>query len=192
MKQNKETQPVQKNVRKCRGCGIEYNIDNVAREYGTESSVLLGGYHNAACYTKATTKEIPIIDKEKAPIEICGSIVPIAEVERVWKNHCAQPVQPSIDTVGEWTKGPWFAVEYSGYWDLQTEDNYTTSSLLDADKFANAEQNAKLAASAPQLKAENEGIKEQNRKLSEALRRLIAGEISFNEADSFLKSIKTY
>ena len=52
------------------------------------------------------------------------------------------------------TPGPWFAVEYSGYWNLQGEDYYDEhDDLLDADKIGveKAEANALLAAAAPQL-----------------------------------------
>jgi hypothetical protein len=84
---------------KCKGCGIEYNRDNVAREYGAESMVYLGGYHSAACYTDGISKEQPI-DKS-ALIEICGSVVPISEVERVWMLHCATTPTPGTDAQPE-------------------------------------------------------------------------------------------
>jgi len=73
----------------CKGCGIEYNSDNVARIYGFDSSIYLQGYHSKICYTNRQPK-VPAIDNG-ALIEICGSVVPISEVERVWKLHCDTP-----------------------------------------------------------------------------------------------------
>jgi|GEM_PF-4826185 len=53
------------------------------------------------------------------------------------------------------TPGPWFAVEYAGYWNLQTEPFYTDEGdLLDEEHTAAASDNAKLAASAPALLAD--------------------------------------
>jgi hypothetical protein len=59
------------------------------------------------------------------------------------------------------TPGPWHAVEYAGYWNLQGKDYYSEhDDLLDEDKVgaATAKANALLAASAPQLKEENERL----------------------------------
>lgn len=86
MKQDNSTPAAGNQI--CKGCGIEYNRSNVAREYGRESSVYLGGYHSAFCYTESIQKKsIPPLDKNGL-IEICGSVVPIHEVERVWKLYC--------------------------------------------------------------------------------------------------------
>lgn len=50
------------------------------------------------------------------------------------------------------TPGPWFALEYAGYYNLQTVDEYSdTNDLLNIEKDPNAEANAKLAAKAPEL-----------------------------------------
>ncbi len=49
------------------------------------------------------------------------------------------------------TPGPWYAVNYAGYINLQTEDKYTGINLLDMDKCASAEANGRLAAAAPTL-----------------------------------------
>lgn len=84
----KATREHYESLPKCKGCGIPYNSSNVAREYGRESKVYLGGYHSAACYTDSTTKnQLTPIDKNGL-IEICGSVIPIHELERVWKVYC--------------------------------------------------------------------------------------------------------
>lgn len=50
------------------------------------------------------------------------------------------------------TPGPWFAVEYSGYWALQGEDFYNEhDDLLDDEKCNEAKANATLASAAPEL-----------------------------------------
>lgn len=50
------------------------------------------------------------------------------------------------------TPGPWFAVNYSGYYSLQKEDYYSDKDdLLNEEKCPDAEANAKLAAAAPDL-----------------------------------------
>lgn len=49
------------------------------------------------------------------------------------------------------TPGPWFAVEYSGYYNLHDSDQYGATNILDEDECARAEHNAKLAAAAPEL-----------------------------------------
>ena len=46
-----------KSIETCKGCGIEYDRNNVGRIYGYESSVFAGGYHSAACYTEAMTQK---------------------------------------------------------------------------------------------------------------------------------------
>lgn len=52
------------------------------------------------------------------------------------------------------TPGPWFAVEYAGYWNMQSERFYTDEGdLLDEEHTAAAGDNAKLAAAAPDLLA---------------------------------------
>jgi hypothetical protein len=97
-----------KRLATCKGCGIEYNRDNVARVYGSESSVSLGNYHSAECYTESRRNNATEIDKEKGLVEICGSIVPLSEVERVWNLHCtAKPEE--LHTEEAFTKGPWVA-----------------------------------------------------------------------------------
>lgn len=42
-------------TRKCKQCGIEHDIQDVKRRFGAESSVYLGGYCSAQCYTKSLT-----------------------------------------------------------------------------------------------------------------------------------------
>jgi hypothetical protein len=52
------------------------------------------------------------------------------------------------------TPGPWFVVEYAGFWNLQADPYYTDEGdLLDQEHYAAAEANAKLAAAAPDLLA---------------------------------------
>jgi hypothetical protein len=41
----------------CKGCGIEYDMDEVGRVYGYESSVYTIGYCSAICYTNSMTKK---------------------------------------------------------------------------------------------------------------------------------------
>jgi predicted nucleotidyltransferase len=50
------------------------------------------------------------------------------------------------------TPGPWQAVEYGGYFMLQTTEFYSDiDDVLDREKDKNAEHNAKLAAASPEL-----------------------------------------
>jgi hypothetical protein len=52
------------------------------------------------------------------------------------------------------TPGPWYAVEYGGFWNIQTDDCYSESDVLDVEKVGNeetTEANAKLCAAAPDL-----------------------------------------
>jgi len=51
------------------------------------------------------------------------------------------------------TPGPWFAVQYAQWFNLQTGPEYTDDDLLDADESYHAKENAILAASAPDLLA---------------------------------------
>lgn len=67
------------------------------------------------------------------------------------------------------TPGPWFPVQYAGFWHIQTEDYYTDSDVLNEDHFNEAEYNAKLCASAPDLLAENQKLKQEKEELVEML-----------------------
>ena len=49
------------------------------------------------------------------------------------------------------TPGPWHAVQYACYWELQAEPFYGEKSLLNSDECPYAELNASLAASSPLL-----------------------------------------
>ena len=49
------------------------------------------------------------------------------------------------------TPGPWKAVEYAGFYCLQTKDEYCNEDLLDEAANSKAKYNAQLAASAPEL-----------------------------------------
>jgi hypothetical protein len=50
------------------------------------------------------------------------------------------------------TSGPWFAVNYAGFYKLQTVPGYLDSDdLLNEEEYENAEANAALAKSAPDL-----------------------------------------
>lgn len=51
-----------------------------------------------------------------------------------------------------YTRGPWFAINYAGWINLQTKKEYEYSSnILDSEHYENAEENGKLAAAAPEL-----------------------------------------
>jgi hypothetical protein len=66
-----------------------------------------------------------------------------------------------MDTKHAFTPGPWFSVDYSGFWSLQLETGYDANTdLLDEEKFDNAEANSRLAASAPELLSALEEILE--------------------------------
>lgn len=59
-----------------------------------------------------------------------------------------QPVSEEI----KHTPGPWFPVEYSGFWEIQLADEYSMmDNLLDEGCNPNAQADAKLMASAPQM-----------------------------------------
>ena len=50
------------------------------------------------------------------------------------------------------TRGPWFAVNYACFWNIQREDFYNDKdNLLDETICPDAEANAKLIAAAPDL-----------------------------------------
>ena len=54
------------------------------------------------------------------------------------------------------TPGPWYFVNYGGFVQLQIKDEYPSTlkektNLLDEDHYANAEDNGKLAACAPEM-----------------------------------------
>lgn len=52
------------------------------------------------------------------------------------------------------TPGPWYPVEYAGYWNLQSDPFYSDEDdLLNEEHCAAAGDNAKLAAAAPDLLA---------------------------------------
>jgi hypothetical protein len=54
------------------------------------------------------------------------------------------------------TPGPWFPINYAGFWIIQSGKYYGDVDVLDAEKVGaeTAEANAKLVASAPELRAE--------------------------------------
>lgn len=49
------------------------------------------------------------------------------------------------------TPGPWYAVNYADFWDIQDDPHYGKTDLLDAHTCDQAEANAKLMAAAPEL-----------------------------------------
>lgn len=49
------------------------------------------------------------------------------------------------------TKGPWYPLQYANYWVVQKEDSYSETDLLNEETCPDAEANAKLMATAPDL-----------------------------------------
>lgn len=49
------------------------------------------------------------------------------------------------------TKGPWHAVEYSGYMIIQDEDHYGGLNVLDKNHFPLAENNAVAVTAVPEM-----------------------------------------
>jgi hypothetical protein len=49
------------------------------------------------------------------------------------------------------TPAPWFAVQYANCFDIQSEQGYCLNNVLDLEQDDNAEANARLIASAPEL-----------------------------------------
>jgi Na+/phosphate symporter len=51
------------------------------------------------------------------------------------------------------TPGPWHAVEYAGYWQIQTSENYDDDHIqvLDVESTESAPANAALCAAAPEM-----------------------------------------
>lgn len=46
-----------------------------------------------------------------------------------------------------YTPGPWYAVDYGGFWSMQADPHYAENAdLFDEDKFDEAPQNAQLAS----------------------------------------------
>jgi hypothetical protein len=57
----------------------------------------------------------------------------------------------NMNTEYKHTPGPWYAVEYAGFWNIQDERDYEGVNLLDEEKCDNAEHNAMVAAAAAEL-----------------------------------------
>lgn len=87
------------------------------------------------------------------------------------------------------TPGPWYPVEYAGFWHIQKADFYTEADVLNEDHYREAEANAKLCASAPDLLSENQKLKQTNRELLEALERIGKAIDNANNSDFSQKSI---
>jgi hypothetical protein len=51
----------------------------------------------------------------------------------------------------KYTPGPWFVVEYGGFFEIQDKDDYQGTIITDLEKCPDAEANARLMASAPDL-----------------------------------------
>lgn len=51
----------------------------------------------------------------------------------------------------KYTPAPWYPVNYGGYIHLQSTNLYENTNILDEDKCPQAEANAQLAASSPEL-----------------------------------------
>lgn len=49
------------------------------------------------------------------------------------------------------TPGPWYPVEFSGYWTVRDDRFYESRDLLNEEDCSRAEANAKLIATAPEL-----------------------------------------
>ncbi len=49
------------------------------------------------------------------------------------------------------TPGPWYPIDFAGYWAIQNGPYYEDVDLLDVESSANAEANANLAAAAPEV-----------------------------------------
>ena len=61
------------------------------------------------------------------------------------------------------TPGPWFAVEYGGFWEIQEDHFYSVEdNLLDQEKCENAEANARLCAAAPEMYSMLKGVVDGN------------------------------
>ena len=83
------------------------------------------------------------------------------------------------------TKGPWVAIEYGGYWNIQKEDAYSnTYDLLNEEKCPDAEANAKLAAAAPELLQVLISTSQLNLHLYEAG---TVGNVIYNKIQSIIK-----
>jgi hypothetical protein len=57
-----------KAIGNCKGCGIEYDMDEVGRVYGYGSPVLLGSYHSAECYTNNMNKKQGMDDTKESEV----------------------------------------------------------------------------------------------------------------------------
>lgn len=55
------------------------------------------------------------------------------------------------DSKQAYTGGPWFPVVYANFINLQTTPFYSRNNLLDLENYKEAEANATLAATAPEL-----------------------------------------
>jgi chromosome segregation ATPase len=83
------------------------------------------------------------------------------------------------------TKGPWYAIDYGGYWSIQSEDEYSEGDLLNEEKDPNAEANARLAAKAPELYEQNLTLQKQIEELmldNEHLRKLAESGVTVQES----------
>lgn len=51
----------------------------------------------------------------------------------------------------KFTPGPWYPVEFAGYWYLQKQPFYDADNVLDAEVCPEAKANANLAAASPEM-----------------------------------------
>ena len=58
------------------------------------------------------------------------------------------------------TPGPWYYVNYGGFFSIQSEDGYSDSDVLSESITDKAEDNARLAAAAPELLEALNGLTE--------------------------------
>ena len=78
-----------------------------------------------------------------------------------WADATPSPVSSSGEE--KTTPGPWFPINYAGFWMIQSGKYYGDVDVMDAEKVGaeTAEANARLAAAAPDLKAELTRLRQQ-------------------------------
>lgn len=71
------------------------------------------------------------------------------------------------------TPGPWYAIEFAGFWNILDQPYYEGAQLLNAEEVGpeQAQANAELAALAPDLLAENQRLKELMAEMAALLKR---------------------
>ena len=88
-------------------------------------------------------------DATPSPVSSSGE-----DLNALSSQNLKESFDDAVDQVYGHTPGPWFPINYAGFWIIQSGKYYGDKDVLDAEKVGVeiSEANARLAASAPELK----------------------------------------